>query len=121
MPALAFCYTLPNESAVPGGVKIIRLDIHGNTMPYVDVDGHRALVVQDDGAWIAIVGIPLSTPLGTHQVIVRGNDARREIDFTVGDKRYASQSLKVAPRAGKFVAPPISSASIVKKPSSNAR
>jgi murein DD-endopeptidase MepM/ murein hydrolase activator NlpD len=97
MLTLAFGYTLPNESAVPGGVKIIQLDIQGNTMPYVDVDGHRALVVQDDGGWVAIVGIPLSAALGPHQVIVRGNDARREIDFTVGDKRYASQSLKVAP------------------------
>ena len=96
MPTLAFCYTLPNESAVPGGIKIIRLDIHGNTMPYVDVDGQRALVVQDDRGWTAIVGIPLSAPLGPHQVIVRGNDARQQIDFTVGDKHYASQSLRVA-------------------------
>jgi murein DD-endopeptidase MepM/ murein hydrolase activator NlpD len=96
MPTLALCYTLPNESAVPGGVKIIRLDIRSNAMPYVDVDGHRALVVQDEGSWIAIVGIPLTAPLGPSKVIVRGNDARQEIDFTVGDKRYASQSLKVA-------------------------
>ncbi len=97
MPTLAFCYSLPNESAVPGGIKVIRLDIHGNTMPYVDVDGHRAMVLQADGGWTAIIGIPLSAALGPHQVIVRGNDARQEIDFTVGDKHYASQSLKVAP------------------------
>ena len=58
-PMLAFSYSLPRESAVPGGVKIIRLDVHGNSMPYVDADGHRALVVQDDAGWIAIIGIPL--------------------------------------------------------------
>ena len=97
MPTLAFCYTLPHESVVPGGVKIIRLETHGNTMPYVDVEGHRALVVQDDGSWTAIVGIPLSAPLGPRQVVVRSNDGRQEIDFTVSDKHYASQSLKVAP------------------------
>ena len=97
MPTLAFCYTLPNENAVPGGVKVIRLDIRDSTMPYVDFEGHRALVVQDEGRWTAIVGIPLSAALGPHQVIVRGNDARQELTFTVGNKRYASQSLKVAP------------------------
>jgi len=31
------------------------------------------------------------------QVIVRGPNGRQEIEFPVGEKRYASQSLKVAP------------------------
>lgn len=66
-------------------------------MPYVDVDGHRALVVQDGGHWTAVVGIPLSAPLGPEQVIVHGPAARQVLEFTVHDKRYASQSLKVAP------------------------
>jgi len=96
-PALCQSVELPHENAVPGGVKIIRLDSTGSAMPYVDADGHRALVVQEGSAWVAVIGIPLSAPLGTRQVIVRGSSGRQEIDFTVGDKRYASQSLKVAP------------------------
>ena len=60
---LAFSYTLPRESAVPGGVKILKLDVHGDSMPYVDVEGHRALVLQDGSSWIAIIGIPLSASL----------------------------------------------------------
>jgi murein DD-endopeptidase MepM/ murein hydrolase activator NlpD len=96
-PSLAFSYALPRESAVPGGVKIIRLDLHGNSMPYVDVDGHRAMVVQDGGDWLAIIGIPLSAPLAPRQVVIHSHDARQEIEFMVGDKHYASQSLKVAP------------------------
>jgi murein DD-endopeptidase MepM/ murein hydrolase activator NlpD len=88
---------LPHENAVPGGVKIIRLDSSGPALPYVDADGHRALVLKEGSAWVAVIGIPLSAPLGTRQVIVRGSNGREEIDFTVGDKRYASQSLKVAP------------------------
>ncbi|MEA3159031.1 MAG: hypothetical protein QOD95_579, partial [Gammaproteobacteria bacterium] len=43
-PSLGLAYVLPRESAVPGGVKIIRLDVHGDAMPYVEVDGHRAMV-----------------------------------------------------------------------------
>ena len=96
-PSLGFSYVLPRESAVPGGVKIIALDYHGNSMPYVDVDGHRAMVVQDGADWIAVIGIPLSAPPAPRQVVVHSNDSRQELEFTVGDKRYASQSLKVAP------------------------
>ena len=50
---------LPQESPVPGGVKIIRLDAGGSEPPYVEADGHRALVVQDGATWVAVVGIPL--------------------------------------------------------------
>jgi murein DD-endopeptidase MepM/ murein hydrolase activator NlpD len=96
-PALAFSYALPHESAVPGGVKILRLDMQGNSMPYVDVEGHRAMVVKDGASWIAIIGIPLSAPLAPRLVVVRSGDARQELEFSVEDKHYASQSLKVAP------------------------
>jgi biotin carboxyl carrier protein len=91
--------TLPHEEAVPGGVKILRLEAGGNSLPYVDADGRRALVIQDGSAWVAVIGIPLSAPLGMRQVIVHSADGgRQEIEFSVGDKRYVSQSLKVAPR-----------------------
>ena len=96
-PALSRAYPLPQQSAVPGGVKILKLDVHSNSMPYVDVDGQRALVVQDGSSWIAIIGIPLSAPLTPRQVIVRSGNSRQEVQFRIGDKQYASQSLKVAP------------------------
>jgi murein DD-endopeptidase MepM/ murein hydrolase activator NlpD len=96
-PALAHSYALPRERAVPGGVKILRLDAPGDSMPYVDAEGHRALVVQDGNGWIAVIGIPLSAPLAPRVVIVRSGDGRQELQFSIGDKHYASQSLKVAP------------------------
>jgi murein DD-endopeptidase MepM/ murein hydrolase activator NlpD len=95
--ARAAGFELPHENAVPGGVKLIRLEPTGGAMPYVDADGRRALVVEDGSAWVAVVGIPLSAPLGTQRVIVRGTNGRQEIEFQVGNKLYASQSLKVAP------------------------
>jgi len=98
IPAPALGLVLPNENAVPGGVKILQLDSTGPSLPYVDTDGHRALVLQDGSKWVAVIGIPLSAPLGTRQVIVHGTNGRQAVEFTVGDKRYASQSLKVAPR-----------------------
>ena len=59
---------------------------------------HRALVVQEGASWIAVVGIPLAAPARTANGDGASPGGRREIDFTVGEKRYASQSLKVAPR-----------------------
>jgi murein DD-endopeptidase MepM/ murein hydrolase activator NlpD len=96
-PANAAEPVLPLENAVPGGVKIIRLDSSGPAMPYVDTDGHRALVIQEAAGWVAVIGIPLSAPLGTRQVIVHGAHGRQEIDFSVVDKHYVTQTLKVAP------------------------
>jgi hypothetical protein len=97
-PTLAMEVVLPHENAVPGGVKILHLDSEGPSLPYVDADGHRALVLPDDSKWVAVIGIPLSAPLGMRQVIVRGTNGRQVIEFSVGNKQYASQSLKVAPR-----------------------
>jgi murein DD-endopeptidase MepM/ murein hydrolase activator NlpD len=97
-PAVALSVDLPQENAVPGGVKIIRLDLTGAAIPYVDTDGHRALVVEDASTWVAVIGIPLSAPLGMRRVIAHGANGRREIEFSVGAKQYARQSLKVAPR-----------------------
>jgi len=95
-PVAGFGFDLPQENAVPGGVKIIRLDGSGS-MPYVESDDHRALVVQDGVYWVAVVGIPLSAPLGIRHVSVRGANGATTVDFFVADKRYTSQSLKVAP------------------------
>ena len=95
--ASAASYSLPREAAVPGGVKLIRLDYKGSALPAVDVDGQRAMVVQDGGAWVAVIGIPLSAALAPRNVVIHDGDGRQEIAFDVADKRYASQSLKVAP------------------------
>jgi len=97
LPVPASSFELPVQNAVPGGIKIMRLDSADSAMPYVDTDGNRALVVQDASSWVAVIGIPLSAPLGIRQVVVHDASGRREIEFAVGDKRYATQSLKVAP------------------------
>ncbi len=90
-------FDLPQESSVPGGVKLLPLDVTGDVPPYVEADGHRVLVIQDGAAWIAVVGIPLAASQGPRHVIVRDTAGRREIDFNVGEKHYATQTLKVAP------------------------
>ena len=95
-PSLARAFELPKENAVPGGVKIIRLESQGEAIPYVEVDGKRALVVKDGQHWTAVIGIPLSATLGSESVYVRGADRQRQ-EFVVSYKRHATQSLNVAP------------------------
>jgi murein DD-endopeptidase MepM/ murein hydrolase activator NlpD len=90
-------FELPRESAVPGGIKLLRLD-PGGAMPSADSEDHRAMVVQDGASWVVIVGIPLSAPLGRHTVIVHGAGGRQELSFDVADKSYVTQALKVPPR-----------------------
>ncbi len=93
--ALAVATELPRESAVPGGIKLIRLG--GGAMPYVEANDHRALVLEDGATWVAVIGIPLTATGGVDRVVVRENGGRRDIEFAVGDKQYTTQSLKVAP------------------------
>src|ERR1039457_3596064 len=93
-PRLTAAMELPRENSVPGGIKIIRLDVAGEAPPDVETDGHRALVVQDGTGWVAVVGIPLAAPLGARLLTVRETAGPQQIEFAVGEKRYASQSLK---------------------------
>ncbi len=95
--AAAAGYPLPRESAVPGGVKLMRLEADGDTPPQVDIEGHRALVVRDGAQWVAVIGIALSAPPSPEQAVVRSGGAPQAIEFAVGEKHYATQSLKVAP------------------------
>jgi len=78
-------------------VKLIHLEDQSSSMPSVDVDGQRAMVIQDAAGWVAVIGIPLSAPLALRHVVVHGRGGSQEIDFMVLDKRYATQSLKVPP------------------------
>jgi murein DD-endopeptidase MepM/ murein hydrolase activator NlpD len=107
-PALAHPLELPRESAVPGGIKIIRLDTGSRESPAaapdevappdVEADGHRALVVRDGDAWVAIIGIPLSTTAAGSSVIYRREGSSQTLPFEVGTKQYAVQALKVPSR-----------------------
>lgn len=122
-PLLTRALELPTESAVPGGIKILDLgsvETLGARLPVVEAGENRVLVVREGEQWRAVVGIPLAAPLGTRSVTLRlpgagtggsaaggvgevangssGGAAQvRTLEFIVGEKIYASQSLKVAP------------------------
>ena len=89
---------LPRQSAVPGGVKIVRLQVDSTLpMPTVETAQGRALVVQEGGGWVAVVGIPLSTAPGPQHIVERDVLGSHSIDYAVAAKHYTVQSLKVQP------------------------
>jgi len=102
-PAGAAALALPRAHAVPGGIEILALPSQAGTReaaaasPDVEAGGSRVLVVRDGGRWYAIVGIALSTPLGPHEVTLKAGGAAENLAFQVIDKRYSTQSLRVAP------------------------
>ena len=96
-PVSAQALELPRESAVPGGVKLVTLGDATGTVPEVRSDDHRALVVDADGHWVAVVGIPLSALPGPRAIRWQQAGAAHEDVFTVAPKTYVTQSLTVAP------------------------
>ena len=89
---------LPEESRVPGGVALLPVEGGSDQPPQVSFDGRRVLVVRVAGRWLAVVGIPLSQPLGRAAASVAdGTPQGRTLDFEVSDKQYAVQHLTVAP------------------------
>ena len=54
------------------------------------------MVVKDDGLWKAVVGLPLSSEPGKHQIeVYYGNGERRTVAFAVVEKEYETQRLTI--------------------------
>ncbi|MBL0512930.1 peptidoglycan DD-metalloendopeptidase family protein [Aeromonas media] len=77
---------------VPGGVAVVPLG-DGPKVPTVRYQDKPVLVVREEGRhWIAIVGIPLKSQAGPHQLQVSDG---RTLGFTVGNKHYREQHIKL--------------------------
>lgn len=88
----------PIDSRVPGGVARISLGPSSTQPKASTVNGIPILVVGDMIEWTALVGIPLSAKLGVHTITVHDDDGTHSFDYTVIDKKYTEQSLKVSPK-----------------------
>lgn len=88
----------PHTLPVPGGVLRLLLG-PAPSRPQALLDRIPVLVLGNEQAWTALVGVPLSAKPGeaTIEWQVRGEPARRMV-FTIEAKRYAEQRLKVAPK-----------------------
>src|SRR5215831_8830741 len=95
--ARAASFVAPRAAAVPGGVVMFHLPSSA-AAPRVSYDDKPVLVAQQPDGWLAIVGISLDTAPGDYHVSVQQAGAEaRTLAFTIVDKQYAVQQLKVAP------------------------
>lgn len=90
---------LPQDSQVPGGVFVAPLPGRAAQAPLVTLNGHRVMVLRLRDQWLAIAGIPLNMTPGHAELLVQDDSAHAgaPLAFTIRDKRYAMQALKVAP------------------------
>lgn len=96
--ASAVAMASPTHAPRPGGTAVIELDVAGSeATPVVTFGGKRALVLNEDGNWLAVIGIPLSQPVGEAEIKVRatGREAS-SIDFEVVPHSYREQRLNVS-------------------------
>ncbi|HED40135.1 MAG TPA: M23 family metallopeptidase [Chromatiales bacterium] len=94
---VAVALTLPKESAVPGGVVIIELaaDSAGER-PRAHYNKKPLLVVNKEGRWLAVVGIPLTATVGEHKIEQQHASGKMITHrFKVKDKAYKTQRLTV--------------------------
>ncbi len=92
---------LPGPLAVPGGVAHVLLPIDSATPPTAYFGNHRLWVqstlgtrYQAQAPWLALVGIPLETPVGAQQIDV----GKQAFAFVVAAKQYAEQRLIIKDR-----------------------
>ena len=88
-------YALPRHSPVPGGVAVIPLDAQGPTPPKARYGEAPLAVVQENGRWYALLGIPLETAPGRLAISVEQGKASRSLALEVQPKDYPTQRLTI--------------------------
>jgi len=90
-PALA----APRHSPVPGGVAVVPLESATDKAPRVTLGDAPLAVIKESGRWLALVGIPLDTPVGPLAIEVEAAGKRRSLNVAVQPKDYPVQRLTV--------------------------
>ena len=92
----AWCAALPLDGApVPGGIAVVKLpeDVAPTTLRYLD---RKVLVLQQDGAPFAVVGLSLGTKPGRHYLKAQTTQGDAiSIAFSVQDKAYEEQHITI--------------------------
>lgn len=100
-PALA---ELPRTEPVPGGLVTVRLAPTEQPPPRVFLAEARVMVLAHEGAWHAVVGVPLTLEPGEHRLRVVEDDDVREVTFAVNPKEYRVQHITLSNQ--RMVDPP---------------
>ncbi|MBL4606956.1 MAG: peptidoglycan DD-metalloendopeptidase family protein [Pseudomonadales bacterium] len=91
-----YAFALPQADPVPGGIALINIDIDDFSAPQVYFNRRQLMVHSDEASWIAVVGIPLNTSVGNHQIeVVPNRGTPFNLEFNLKGKQYESQYLTI--------------------------
>ncbi|MCP4485880.1 MAG: M23 family metallopeptidase [Gammaproteobacteria bacterium] len=87
---------LPQQSLVPGGIALINLNRVDKT-PQFHFKGKPVLISQQDGRYVAIVGLPLNLRAGEYSIEGHwGNETALEKKFfSIKNKEYSTQHITI--------------------------
>lgn len=89
---------LPKSNPVPGGIVTLAVGDQNNDRPDAYFNSRQLAVVKGEGEfsgqWVAIVGLPLSTKPGRHEIRINGEGHW----FQVSAKDYPEQHIKLKTR-----------------------
>lgn len=89
---------LPQQSLVPGGVALVRIDASADEPPRAMLNGVSVMVLRQRDHWLAVVGVPLGTPPGKLKFAVEQRGANvTSVELAIKPKQYVVQRLRVAP------------------------
>ncbi len=93
LPSFCVAAKLPQAALVPGGIAEIPVSPMELPEPKVYYNNNRVLVVEQQGQWLAVVGIPLTATPGAQSLSVHTDAETRDVSFNIEDKHYPEQSL----------------------------
>ena len=89
-------YALPQESLVPGGIAVIKLD-NPDSEPRFRFRGKPVLITRDNNQYTAVVGLPLNLKPGEYYIEgSQGNGVELQKKFfVVKNKKYTTQHITI--------------------------
>jgi murein DD-endopeptidase MepM/ murein hydrolase activator NlpD len=87
----------PKHNPVPGGICILNLAAANSAKPRVTYQGKPIAVVQQQQQWKALIGIPLSASVGSHEILIRTANFPHPTtkNCQIKSKKYRSQHIKL--------------------------
>lgn len=88
-------HALPKASSVPGGIAIVPLGSASGSVapPSARLDDQPVWVTTENGQWVAVVGLALDLPVGTHELRISQGPGQKSQRFEVSAKRYPEQRI----------------------------
>jgi murein DD-endopeptidase MepM/ murein hydrolase activator NlpD len=93
--ATAHAQSLPQASAVPGGIVLLELAPVDTSKPVARFENQRVMIVAANGSWNAVVGLPLALKPGKYSLRTEAAGTATSQTFVVAAKSYPAQHLTV--------------------------